>query len=82
MSQKLTLAGLNVGLRLSENTKHSCAFFTAHVNKVSTCIHIAIPGKLSINVDALLYKNLKGNSPGKGLFLPSDSLLVTVMTLD
>lgn len=40
MSQKLTLAGLNVALRLSENTKHSCTFFMAHVNKVSTCIHI------------------------------------------
>lgn len=55
MIQKLTLAGLNVALGPSENIKHSCAFFMAHVNKVSTCTNIAIPGKLSINMDALLH---------------------------
>lgn len=55
MSQKLTLAGLKAALSLSENTKRSCAFSMAHVNRVSTCIHIAIPGKLSINMDALLH---------------------------
>lgn len=27
-----------------------CIFVMAHVNKVSTCIHIAIPGKFSINM--------------------------------
>lgn len=55
MIQKLRLPGLTLALRLSANTKHSCAFLMFHINKVSTCIHIAIPGKLSINMGAFLH---------------------------
>lgn len=56
MIQKLRFPGLSVALRLRANTKHSCAFLMAHINKVSTCTYIAIPAKLSINMGAFLHE--------------------------